>query len=155
MCAECAASVPSVTDSCTSGPFTPMAPAGAAPAVADESWLQAGDVLDIPGEQQLAVMPLADALEALRVAERQLLLGLGAVGETWQQRLKCAPPPAGRGPGRGPVPPLCDCCCPACSRAFPGITLLHSITAGQACRQHASRTPLTWVYFTLAHALCP
>eukprot|EP00892_Ulva_mutabilis_P002004 jgi/Ulvmu1/11804/UM080_0015.1 len=70
---------------CSSAAST--APPGAA-AAPDDSWLQATDVLDIPTDAALAAMPLSDALQALREAERRLLLGLGAIGETWQERLK-------------------------------------------------------------------
>lgn len=59
--------------------------------IPDESWLQPNDVIAMPTERELAAMPLSMALETLREAERRLLLGLGAVGETWQQRLKCGP----------------------------------------------------------------
>lgn len=59
--------------------------------VPDESWLQPGDVITMPTERELAAMPLSKALDTLREAEKRLLLGLGAVGETWQQRLKCGP----------------------------------------------------------------
>lgn len=56
----------------------------------DDSWLHPADVIAIPTDSELAAMPLSLALETLREAERRLLLGLGAVGETWQERLKCA-----------------------------------------------------------------